>query len=263
MDRDATYAAEAKQVSALAESKRFQAENKRLKEARVALKSQEADIMVWIHSQARSKEAKEVAIKAIIEAQRKEAAKKAEIIRDIMARDCMARASNEEHRVAKDAAEAEAREQQEAADRAAKGAKMKADVLHHIALMRTKTVEAIMLQQEEDEREHHVFTAKLQALEEQEAADIAARRVAAKAYQTIQKAQAADKKRNVEGSMSNDKRDAVQANGMAAGGPLDAAFSNEVAKMKADEERKGHSTRPLDRLVHKMMNPPLIANLTR
>ncbi len=288
MNEDATLAAEAKQVSAAAENKRFQAENIRLKEARNALKSQEGEMMVWIEGQARSKQAKEAAIKAIIDSQRAEAAKKAEVIRDIMARDYMARASNEEHRVAKDAAEAQVREQNEAAEKARKGVEMREAILHHIELMRRKTVESIMQQQEEDAREHHVFTDKIRALEEQEAADIASRRVVAKAYQTIQRAQAADKKRNVEGSMSNDRRDAVQANGMAAGGPLDAAFYNEVshspasplppashphppppppspqvAKVREEEERKGHDTRPLERAVYKLLNPPLLANLSR
>lgn len=297
---EANSAAVAKQASAQAKALEFKEENKRLAEARASLKDAEREMVAWIDAQARAKDAQEGKIKAIIEAQRAEAARKAKLITEIMAKDYQQRANAEEGRVARDAAAAEAKQEAAASEKRASQAAMRASILAHIQAMKDKTIAAIIAQKEEDARDHAIFQAKLAALEAQERADKEAQRVRARQFQLVHKAQAADKKLAVEGTAEMDRADVRHGDALAAGGPMDEAFhaevrtagvlhashdrptlplprtttplltgpvpvrtapSVQVAKLRQEEIEKGHDTKPLDRLVHKLLNPPMLANI--
>lgn len=122
----------AKQIIAM------KAENQRLQALRAELKKNETEMMNWIAEQAAAKEAQDGRIKAIIERQRIEANRKAQIISDLMSKDYSARKNSEDTRLEKEVAQATAKAEAAAADKARKQAEMRASIDEHIKLTQQK-----------------------------------------------------------------------------------------------------------------------------
>ncbi len=117
----------------------------------------------------------------------------------------------------------------------------------------------ILAKQEQEAHEQELFEQRLKALEAEEAAIAQSKREEAKRIQLLQRAQAADKKRVIEETVRRDRLAVRASDDMAAGGPVDAKFTEEAQKLLEQEAALGHPTGPLQRLVHKMLNPPLVS----
>jgi hypothetical protein len=167
--------------------------------------------------------------------------------------------SNEDQRLAADVAAAEEREAQLLAEKRRKQAEMRDNILAHTAAQKHRVMTEIMERQEQEAREQQLFEQRLKVMEAEEAAAAAAKRAEARRVQLLQRAQMADKRRNIETTRYLDRTALAAADSLAAGGPVDAAFHAETAKLVEQEEMIGHTTRPLKRMVHKMLNPPLIS----
>ena len=182
-----------------------------------------------------------------------------------MAADYLGRQNHEDARVSAQVAGAEAKTEAAAAAKRAAQEGMKRSINEHIAAQRTRIVRERRAELEEAHRDHAVFADKLAQLDAQEASDAAGARARARDVQAAQLAQAADKKRTLESWRAVDATDALAADGAAQGGPQDVHFTAEAGALleRERERRGGKAAQPVLRLVHKLTNPPLIANLRR
>jgi colicin import membrane protein len=180
-----------------------------------------------------------------------------------MEKDLLSRRDTEDARVAVQVAEAEAKAEaaREAKRRAAEA--MRRSIDSHIAHMKKSTLEGIRASQAEALADAAVFAKKLALLDAQAAADADAARSRAADAQRSNLAQMADKKRTAELWRAVDMTDARAADGAAKGGPADTRFSKEAEALAASEAAAGRSTLPVQRLVRKLREPPLMPNLQR
>ena len=177
----------------------------------------------------------------------------------------MSRQNTEDARVAAQVAEEEEREAAAIAKKKAAQLAMKNSILENIAAQKRGIVAGLKASQEEAAADNAVFLSKLSKMEAQERADYVSARERARDAQAAQLAQMADKKRTLETWRSVDATDALKADAAAQGGPLDKAF-NDYADMVLQEEVAKYGSKgaqPVKRLVHKLNNKPLMANLRR
>lgn len=238
----------------------MKAENQRLQALRTELKKSEAEMMNWIAEQAATKEAQDKRIRSIIDRQRDEANRKAQIISDLMTKDYNARKNSEDTRVDKEVAQATAKAEAIAAEKARKQAEMRASIDEHIRLTQQKTLDAIRAQMKQDEIEHADFVRKLAEYEASERAIVNRRRDIATGFKNEWLNETQRKKETKARNRQQVKDETAEEDArVAIGGPADQEFAREVAKLVQEETAKGHSTQPLQRLVHKVLNPPLIS----
>jgi colicin import membrane protein len=180
-----------------------------------------------------------------------------------MEKDLLSRRDTEDARVAGQVAEAEAKAEaaREAKKRAAEAMRRSIDA--HIAHMKKSTLEGIRATQQEALADAAVFARKLALLDAQAAADAESARASAADAQRSNLAQMADKKRTAELWRAVDMTDARGADGAAKGGPGDRLFAENAAALEAAERAAGRSALPVQRLVRKLKEPPLMPNLRR
>jgi hypothetical protein len=140
---------------------------------------------------------------------------------------------------------------------------MKASIESFINASRERAIEEIRTQMAENEREHADFKRKLAEYEADERKKVEERRARATTFKKQWLNEAADKRRSKEAAAANAKAEAAKEAAASLGGPEDEEFTQQVAKLMEEERRKGHAVLPLQRLVRKVTNPPLISNMGR
>lgn len=174
-----------------------------------------------------------------------------------VAREFASKASTEESRLARDVAQAEASKAAAMEEKQRRQAEMRAQILAHIEESRHRALEGILHQREDEARQQKIFEAQLAAMEAEEAAAAERKRAEAKRVQMLQKAQAADKKRNIELTRRVDREALAAADTMAAGGPIDTKFHEEAHRLLEMEMSLGHNTGPLKRSIHRTLHPTI------
>lgn len=205
---------------------------------------------------------------AIVEAKRVEAARKAGVMSETMARDFMARAGDEETRVAAAIAQAQAKAAAVEETRAARQRQMHADIAAHRALTHERAAADAAAAAAEAAAQRERFRSNVGALEAIEAADAASKRTVAREVQAFHVAQMVDKKRNLEGAGARDRSAAATAGALAVGKSLggtssmldaQSEFEAAAAALLEEERAKGRATGHLERSIRRATREPLIA----
>jgi hypothetical protein len=255
--------AEAQKAVGAVRLRELQAENARLRALREEQKKGEAEAAVWIVAQAAAKDAQNALVKQIIQRGRDEAAKKAAVISDLMARDLASRANTEDARLDSQVAEKDAKDAERAAARAAMQAEMRESIAADIARVKARVLQAVRDRMAEDAKEDAVFVAKLAALKAKE--DEAAALIRERALATKKEAMAMAAERAAKRSAEREETLAAERAAMAKlrMGEDDAGFVAEAARIREEEAAKPAAIsllQPFNRLIHKTLNRPLQSN---
>jgi septal ring factor EnvC (AmiA/AmiB activator) len=136
---------------------------------------------------------------------------------------------------------------------------MRASIDAQIKAMKERTFAAIRAQMAEDEKAHEAFTKDLAKWEAEEAVRAQEKR-ARKTQESKGWIREAKSKAETAAAERAAEMEATRAeNARALGGAADEEFRRAVEELAREEQAKGHSTRMLYRMVHKVTNPPLMS----